>query len=97
MRLVVAILVMALICGSVAILVKTWPFANLARGELRCEGAGAVVIHIAGKDYAVNGMASGRYPPVQRIWNRSTYPDADIDRLIVQGLTLCDWAMEATD
>jgi hypothetical protein len=66
-------------------------YAKEARGELRCEGAGAVVINVDGKDYAVNGMASPRYPPIKRIWNRTTHPEADIDRIVSRGLTLCDW------
>ena len=40
---------------------------------------------------AVNGAASSLYPSVQQIWNSATYPNADFDRLIVKGLTLCDW------
>jgi hypothetical protein len=88
---VITLLMIALILGSVAVLVADWPFTNSAQGKLRCEDAGAVVIHVAGKDYAVNGMASSRYPPIQRIWNSAAYPEADIDRLIVEGLTLCDW------
>ena len=32
-------------------------YAKEAKGELRCEGAGGVVINVDGKDYAVNGMA----------------------------------------
>lgn len=32
-------------------------YAKEVQGELRCEGAGAVVINVDGKDYAVNGMA----------------------------------------
>ena len=32
-------------------------YAKDAQGELRCEGRGAVIINIDGKDYAVNGMA----------------------------------------
>ena len=67
-----------------------------SQGELRCEGAGAVIINIAGEDYAVNGMAGGQYPPVQRVWNKETYPETDVDRLIVRGLTLCDWETAAT-
>jgi hypothetical protein len=66
----------------------SWPFFNPAQGELRCEGPGAVVIKVAGKDY---GLAAARYPPIQRIWNSATYPEADTDRIIVRGLTLCDW------
>ena len=34
-----------------------WPFA-IQQGRLRCEGAGAVILTVQGKDYAVNGMAS---------------------------------------
>jgi hypothetical protein len=41
-------------------------YAEEAKGELRCEGAGVVVINVDGKDYAVNGMASSRYPPAHR-------------------------------
>ena len=29
----------------------------VTQGELRCEGAGGVIINVDGKDYAVNGMA----------------------------------------
>ena len=85
------LLMITLLLGSVAALVAVWPFANLAQGELRCEGKGAVVIRIAGEDYAVNGMASSRYPPIQSVWNRHTQPNADLDSLIVRGLTLCSW------
>ena len=66
-------------------------YATKAHGELRCEGTGAVVINVDGKDYAVNGMASSRYPPIERIWNSATYPEANIDRILSHGLTLCDW------
>jgi hypothetical protein len=72
------------------------PPSKLAEGELRCEGAGAVIIEVDGKDYAVNGMASPRYPPIQTIWNPATVPQVNIDRLIVRGLTLCDWETAAT-
>ena len=60
-------------------------------GELRCEGRGAIIITVDGRDYAVNGMASSRYPPVQQVWNSESHPETDIDRLIAQGLTLCAW------
>ena len=66
-------------------------YAKEAKGELRCEGAGAVVINIDGKDYAVNGMAGSRYPPIERIWNSATHPEADTGRILSRGLTLCDW------
>lgn len=85
------LLVIGLVIGSIAAVALSWPFFNLAQGELRCEGHGAVVIKVAGQDYAVNGLAGARYPPIQRIWNSATYPEADIDSIIVRGLTLCDW------
>jgi hypothetical protein len=62
-----------------------------ALGELRCEGNGAIVIKVDGRDYAVNGMAASRYPPLQSVWNAGSQPGIDIDRLIVQGITLCNW------
>ncbi len=62
-----------------------------ALGELRCEGRGAIVINVDGTDYAVNGMAGSRYPPIQRVWSEDSHPGIDIDRLIVRGITLCDW------
>ena len=77
--------------SSEAPLLRSKSPSNMAQGELRCEGAGAVVIKIDGTDYAVNGMASRRYPPIQRVWNNSSHPENDIDRIIVRGLTLCDW------
>ena len=86
-----ALLMIAALFVSVAALIAVWPFADMAQGELRCEGKGAVVIRVAGEDYAVNGMASSRYPPIQRVWNRDTQPDADLDSFIVRGLTLCSW------
>jgi hypothetical protein len=64
---------------------------NRALGELRCEGNGAIVIKVEGRDYAVNGMAGSRYPPIQSVWNEDSQPEIDVDRLIVQGITLCDW------
>jgi hypothetical protein len=72
------------------------PTLHLAEGQLRCEGAGAVVIRVSGKDYAVNGMASRNYPMIQTIWNETTGPKVNVDRLIAQGLTLCDWHTAAT-
>jgi hypothetical protein len=66
-------------------------YAREAQGELRCEGAGGVVINVDGKDYAVNGMAGRRYPPIERIWNSATHREADIGRILSRGLTLSDW------
>jgi hypothetical protein len=77
--------------ASEAPLLRSGAPSKMAQGELRCEGAGAVVINIDGTDYAVNGMASRRYPPIQRVWNSASHPESDIDRIIVRGLTLCDW------
>jgi hypothetical protein len=56
----ITLLVIGLVFGSVAAVALSWPFFNLAQGELRCEGDGAVIIKVAGKDYAVNGLAGGR-------------------------------------
>jgi hypothetical protein len=74
---------------------RSRPSPKVTQGVLRCEGAGAVVINIDGADYAVNGMASRRYPPIQRVWNSSSHPENDIDRIIVRGLTLCDWGSKS--
>ncbi len=65
--------------------------AQRALGELRCEDRGAIIITVDGRDYAVNGMASPRYPPIQALWTEDSHPEIDIDRLIVQGITLCAW------
>jgi hypothetical protein len=72
-------------------LVANAPASPQALGELRCEGRGAIIINVDGRDYAVNGMAGSRYPPIQRVWREDSHPEIDIDRLIVQGITLCDW------
>jgi hypothetical protein len=66
-------------------------YAKDVQGELRCEGRGAVIISVDGKDYAVNGMAGSRYPPIESIWNSTTHPEADTGRILSRGLTLCDW------
>jgi len=87
----VALFAIGLLMAAITMLAVRWPFANMASGELRCDDGGAVVVRVAGKDYAVNGMAGSRYPPIQQIWNNDTYPDTNIDRLIARGLILCDW------
>ena len=87
----VALLAIGLLLATIATVGLRWPFANMAEGELRCEGGGAVVVRIAGKDYAVNGMASMRYPPIQSVWNQDNFPSTNIDRIIARGLLLCDW------
>jgi hypothetical protein len=84
----------AIVLGAIAGAVFTWLTSEMAEGELRCEGAGAVIIKVAGKDYAVNGMASRNYPMIQTIW--ATTSQFNIDRLVVRGLTLCDWHTAAT-
>ncbi len=93
------LLTVIMIFGLVAAFVALRPVEDMAeemaedrlKGNLRCEGRGAIVINIAGKDYAVNGMASSRYPPIQRVGNRTTYPETVIDRLILDGIMLCKW------
>ncbi len=97
MRLIItamALLVIGAIAGTIAVFVLGRPSIKLAEGELRCEGAGAVIINVAGKDYGVNGKAGPSYPPIQTIW--TTVPQAKFDRLIVHGLTLCDWQTAAS-
>jgi hypothetical protein len=64
-----------------------WPFA-MQQVRLRCEGAGAVILTVRGKDYAVNGMAGARYASIQPVW-KST--NIDIGPIISRGLTLCKW------
>jgi hypothetical protein len=97
MRLLIETLAL-LVIGAIVAMIAAFVFGtssfDVAEGELRCEGAGAVIIKVAGKDYAVNGMASRNYPVVQTIW--ATVPQFNIDRLIVRGLTLCDWHTAAT-
>jgi hypothetical protein len=86
----VLLLAMGLLLATIALGLR-WPFTNMAEGELRCESGGAVVVRIVGKDYATNGMASTRFPPIQSVWNQDNFPGANIDRIIASGLTLCDW------
>lgn len=85
------LLTVGLMIAGVVTLGLRWPFADMAEGELRCENGGAVVVRVAGKDYAANGMASPRYPPLQIVWNHENFPDANINRIVARGLTLCDW------
>jgi hypothetical protein len=80
MRLIVAavaLLVLGLIISSMAALILKGGAFKMAQGEARCEGLAplsSILLH----------------PPVQRVWNKATYPETDIDSLIVRGLTLCD-------
>jgi hypothetical protein len=87
----IAVLVVGAIIGTLAGSVINRPPHYTSEGELRCQGAGGVIIKVGGKDYAVNAMAGPGYPPIQSIWNETTFPRANIDRLIVRGLTFCDW------
>jgi hypothetical protein len=93
---VLTLLVIGAIAGTIAAFVLGKPSLKLAAGELRCEGVGAVIIKLDGKDSAVNGMASRNYPMIQTIWNETTAPHVNINRLIAEGLTLCDWHTAAT-
>ena len=54
---VLALFVIGAIILSIAIVVLGRNPLKLAQGELRCEGGGAIIINVGGKDYAVNGMA----------------------------------------
>ena len=65
---------------------ERWPFKT-ARGRLRCEGAGAIVLNVEGRDYAVNGLASSRYAPIRAVWNGKQAADAG--PIISRGLALC--------
>jgi hypothetical protein len=86
---VIDLLMLAFTTASTAALfLKGSSASKMAQGEVRCEGSGAVVINIAGHDYAVSGMASRRYPPIQRVWNATAYPKSGIDRIIVRGASL---------
>jgi hypothetical protein len=87
----IALLVIGAIAVSLAAFILGRSSLKLAEGELRCEGAGAVIVNVGGTDYAVNAMAGLRYPPIQGIWNNATHPETNIERIIDRGLTLCDW------
>ena len=89
----IALLVISAMLSMIALLIFGRP--SLAEGKLRCEGAGAVIIKVDGTDYAVNTLAGPNYPPIQSIWNETTAPNFDLDRLIVRGLTLCNWRKAA--
>lgn len=67
-----------------------WPFKT-TRGWLRCEGAGAIILTVQGQDYAVNGLASPRYAPIQAVWKSGEDADVDAGPIISRGLTLCHW------
>jgi hypothetical protein len=88
---VIALLVIGAIVASLAVFVWGRSSVKLAQGELRCESPGAVIINVGGSDYGVNAIGAWRYPPIQRIWNNTTYPETNIDRIIDRGWTLCDW------
>ena len=50
----IAVFVLGVLCLSSY---GAGPSQKMTQGELRCEGPGAVIIKVDGKDYAVNGMA----------------------------------------
>jgi hypothetical protein len=81
MRLIICTIAFVGVVGTAFAL----PPIDVAEGEIRCESPGAVVVNVAGQDYAVNAIARWRYPPIELIWK-----DADIDQLVTRGLTLCD-------
>jgi hypothetical protein len=89
----VRFLILALALALLVLALLGWysGYAKEAKGELRCEGRGLLSSMLTAKTYAVNGMASSRYPPIKRIWNSATHPEANIDRILTHGLTLCDW------
>ena len=64
---VLALLVISAIVIFIAIVVLGRNPVKLAQGELRCQGGGAIIINIEGKDYAVNGMASVVMPAMAEI------------------------------
>lgn len=92
---IITLLVIGVIVVWLAVLVWDRSSINLAQGELRCESPGAVIINVGGSDYGVNAIGAWRYPPIQRIWNSTTYPETNIDRIIDQGLTLCESVSQA--
>jgi hypothetical protein len=69
---------------------RLWPFA-VPEGRLRCEGAGAVILSLRGKDYAVNGLASTRYASIQPVYKENSNSVVDVGAIISRGLTLCKW------
>ena len=97
MRARIGIITLFVIGVIVGLLVLGWDRSSvrLAHGELRCESPGAVVINVGGSDYGVNPIGAWRYPPIQRIWNSTTYPETNIDRIIDRGLTLCESGSQA--
>ncbi|MGH9553008.1 MAG: hypothetical protein ACRD3W_26755, partial [Terriglobales bacterium] len=82
-----ALIILGTIVATVVVMMFERPSLKLVDGELRCEGAGAVIINVGGEDYAVTTLAGWQYPPIQRVWNKDTFPETNIDQLIVKGLT----------
>lgn len=67
-----------------------WPFV-VPEARLRCEDAGAVILSAAGKDYAMNGMASTRYASIRPIYKRDSHSVVHVGPITSRGLTLCKW------
>ena len=92
---IIALLLIGAIIGPLAVLVWDRSSINLAQGELRCESPGAVIINVGGSDYGDYAIGAWRYPPIERVWNATTYPEINIDRIIDRGLTLCESGSQA--
>ena len=54
---VLALIVIGTIVATVVVLMFGKPSPKLADGELRCEGAGAVIRNVSGEDYVDNTLA----------------------------------------
>ena len=87
----IALLVICAIVASIASLSLDEILSNWRKANFAAKTAALSSSMLTEMDYAVNGMARTRFPPIQEIWNKSTFPETDTDRLIVRGLTLCDW------
>lgn len=71
-----------------------WPL-RVRRGQLRCQGAGAVIFRIpGGKEYGITRAAVDRgLPPLNSLWkDKPDQPGTsmDITPLVDRGLALCD-------
>ena len=50
------------------------PDRSLTEGELRCEDAGAVIVNVAGEDYAVNSLAGWRFLRSSSSGTKTAFP-----------------------
>jgi hypothetical protein len=71
---------------------EAWPL-TIDRAELRCEGAGAVVVRDGQREFGVNGTAiAAGYARLNPIWRDDPSgfePKVSIRPLIARGLSLC--------